>query len=51
VVASACGFTGALGKALAAFMAVLDGYSLADLIGRPRDFRVLFGLEAMAPPD
>jgi Rrf2 family nitric oxide-sensitive transcriptional repressor len=51
VVASACGFTGALGKALAAFMAVLDGYSLADLIERPRDFRVLFGLEAMAPPD
>lgn len=27
-----CGFNGALGQAMGAFMAVLDGYSLADLL-------------------
>jgi len=33
VVAPACGLRGALGEALRAFFAVLDRYSLADLIG------------------
>lgn len=51
VVATACGFTGALGKALSAFMAVLDGYTLADLIARPRDFRELFGISELATTD
>lgn len=32
VIAPACGLTGALQKALAAFLAVLDGYSLADIM-------------------
>src|SRR5215475_5174850 len=32
VIAPACGLTGALYEALAAFMAVLDGYTLADLL-------------------
>src|SRR5262249_27691064 len=34
VISSACGFSGALDEALAAFMAVLDGYTLADILGR-----------------
>lgn len=51
VIARACGFTGALGQALGAFMAVLDGFTLADLIAKPRDFRELFGLrEPIAAP-
>jgi Rrf2 family transcriptional regulator, nitric oxide-sensitive transcriptional repressor len=32
VIAPACALTGALHEALAAFMAVLDGYTLADLV-------------------
>jgi Rrf2 family transcriptional regulator, nitric oxide-sensitive transcriptional repressor len=32
VIARACSLTGALHEALAAFMAVLDGYTLADLV-------------------
>jgi Rrf2 family nitric oxide-sensitive transcriptional repressor len=43
VIAPACGFTGALGQALGAFMTVLDGFTLADLIATPRDFGMLFG--------
>jgi Rrf2 family nitric oxide-sensitive transcriptional repressor len=34
VIAPACGLTEALNKAVAAFLAVLDGYTLADLLGR-----------------
>ena len=44
VIAPACGLTGALGKALAAFMAVLDGYSLADLLDRSDAMAALFAL-------
>ena len=32
VIAPACGLTGVLGKALAAFMDTLDGFTLADLV-------------------
>lgn len=32
IIAPACGLTGALSKALSAFLEVLDGYTLADLI-------------------
>lgn len=42
VIAPACGLTGALGEALAAFMKVLDGYSLADLLVKRRDLAGLF---------
>jgi Rrf2 family nitric oxide-sensitive transcriptional repressor len=35
LIAPACGLSGALAEALGAFMAVLDGYALADLIARP----------------
>ena len=47
VIAPACGLSGALGEALAAFMKVLDGYSLADLLGRKTDLMALF--EAREP--
>lgn len=42
VIAPACGLTGVLDEALAAFMAVLDGYSLADLLGRGPGLMALF---------
>ena len=32
----ACGLKGILGEAFDAFLAVLDGYTLADLVARPR---------------
>jgi len=34
IIAPACGLTGALAEALGAFMAVLDGYTLADLLAK-----------------
>ena len=37
IIAPACGLTGALREALAAFMAVLDSYTLADLLTRRGD--------------
>jgi len=42
VIAPACGLTGALRQALAAFLAVLDGYTLADLHAKPADLALLF---------
>ncbi len=39
IVASACGLRGPLEEALSAFLAVLDRYSLADLIARPGTYR------------
>ena len=44
VIAPACGLTGALAEALAAFMAVLDGYTLADLLHKRANFAALFGV-------
>jgi Rrf2 family nitric oxide-sensitive transcriptional repressor len=45
VIAPACGLTGALGEALAAFMAVLDGYTLADLLAKRGAMRQLLGVD------
>lgn len=42
VIAPACGFTGILNEALRAFMAVLDAYTLADLVSRKEDLAQLF---------
>lgn len=42
IIAPACGLTGALHEALAAFMAVLDGYSLADLLAKRSAMSALF---------
>ena len=39
VVAAACGLRGPLDEALHAFLAVLDRYSLGDLIGNPASLR------------
>lgn len=46
VIAPACGLTGALDEALAAFMGVLDGYTLADLVVKRRRLASLLGLGA-----
>ena len=52
VIAPACALTSALHEARAAFMAVLDGYSLADLVeDRKRGLReLLASLEQHEPP-
>ena len=42
IIAAACGLTGALRQALAAFLSVLDGYTLADLITKPAELGMLF---------
>lgn len=49
VIAPACGLTGALDEALAAFLAVLDGYSLHDLMTRRRSVAALLGITDAAP--
>ncbi len=41
IIGGACGLTGVLDEALQAFLSVLDGYSLADVIARNGDFRSL----------
>ncbi|MCJ8158640.1 Rrf2 family transcriptional regulator [Sphingomonas sp. LaA6.9] len=46
IIAPACGLTGALREALAAFMAVLDGYSLDDLLVKRSDLALLFSTES-----
>jgi Rrf2 family transcriptional regulator, nitric oxide-sensitive transcriptional repressor len=40
IITPRCRLRGALKNALAAFMRELDGYTLADLVLRPKDFRV-----------
>lgn len=42
IVAPACRLTGVLNEALAAFMAVLDGYTLEDLLANRFAMRALF---------
>ena len=42
VISSACGFTTVLDEALAAFLAVLDRYTLADLLDRRTELLGLF---------
>ncbi|MEO9131224.1 MAG: hypothetical protein ABI240_08455 [Sphingomonas sp.] len=37
IIAPACGLTGVLGEALAAFMAVLDSYTLEDMLAKRVD--------------
>lgn len=49
VIAPACGLTGALHEALAAFMAVLDRYTLEDLLVRREGLAAL--LRIPPPPD
>lgn len=49
LIAPACGLTGVLNEALCAFMAVLDRYTLADLIARRVDLAALFGVPERDP--
>lgn len=55
VIAPACGLTGVLGQALAAFLAVLDSYTLADLLVQRSELRQLltgeFNRELLQPGD
>lgn len=44
IIAPACGLTSVLAEALAAFMAVLEGYTLEDLLSRRRGLRALLAL-------
>ena len=46
VIAPACGLTGALGEALAAFMQVLDGHTLETLLGRRENLAAIFAAQA-----
>lgn len=48
VIAPACGLTGILDEALAAFMKVLDAHTLEDMLNRRRDLRRLLGIGAEA---
>lgn len=45
VIAPACGLTGALDEALAAFMAVLDRYTLSDLLKKRSKLMRLFEIQ------
>jgi Rrf2 family nitric oxide-sensitive transcriptional repressor len=45
VIAPACGLTGVLDEALAAFMAVLDHYTLADLLKKRSKLMRLFEIQ------
>ncbi len=51
LIARACGLTGVLNEGLAAFMAVLDRHTLADLVdNRAEALRTLFAPPAAAAP-
>jgi Rrf2 family nitric oxide-sensitive transcriptional repressor len=50
IIAPACGFTGLLNEALAAFLAVLDRHTLADLLERRTELLGLFRVAEAIPP-
>ncbi|GAO38318.1 putative Rrf2 family transcriptional regulator [Sphingomonas changbaiensis NBRC 104936] len=50
VIAPACGITGVLREALGAFMAVLDRYTLDDLMRRRTDIAALLAGISPLPP-
>lgn len=51
IIAPACGLTGALHEALGAFMAVLDTYTLEDLLIRREGLGALLQIPPPSPPD
>ncbi len=53
IITPSCRLRRALGEALAAFLAVLDGYTLADLLGggSASELAFLLGLPPPGPPD
>jgi Rrf2 family nitric oxide-sensitive transcriptional repressor len=50
-IVGACRLTGILAEALDAFLAVLDRYTLADLLGPSARLRALLDLAPVPPPD
>ncbi|MFA7441616.1 MAG: Rrf2 family transcriptional regulator [Sphingomonadaceae bacterium] len=50
IAAPGCGLTGALRQAMAAFIGVLDGYTLADIVGPKRQMATLFGMAEIVEP-
>lgn len=50
VIAPACGMTSVLNQAMAAFMAVLDSYTLDDLLVKRLDISALFPVREAALP-
>jgi Rrf2 family nitric oxide-sensitive transcriptional repressor len=49
IIAPACGMTAVVHEALAAFLAVFDRYSLADILGRKADLLAIFAMGTTAP--
>ena len=49
VIAPVCGLTRALDEAVRAFLAVLDSYTLADLMGKRADLSAIFARASGAP--
>ncbi|MBS4179238.1 Rrf2 family transcriptional regulator [Lederbergia citrea] len=45
VISPACGLKHALGRALTAYLAVLDEYTIADLVSDPLGYRMLLGID------
>jgi Rrf2 family nitric oxide-sensitive transcriptional repressor len=50
LIGPACGLRGVFGEALAAFMQVLDSYTLADLLSRRVEMTALFDAGRVSPP-
>lgn len=44
IIAPACGLTAVVNEALAAFLAVFDCHSLADILGRKQELRNILGI-------
>ena len=51
VISAACGFASVLDEAMAAFMTVLDNYTLADLLVRRAELSALFLTDKPDKPD
>ncbi|VFR20924.1 Nitrite-sensitive transcriptional repressor NsrR [plant metagenome] len=49
VITRACGLKGVLHEALQAYFAVLDGYTLADIVQKPGTLHRMLGLPGIAP--
>ncbi|MBS4205901.1 Rrf2 family transcriptional regulator [Lederbergia citrea] len=45
VISPVCGLKHALGRALTAYLAVLDEYTIADLVSDPLGYRMLLGID------
>lgn len=50
IISGCCRLPRVMNEALAAFLDVLDGYTLASIALRPRDFRTVFDLVGTAEP-